>query len=150
MNSDVIALVSVIVSGLVAVISGLSQNLLQWSRLKKERTEREVELVNSSTIGVLEKLAVLQAPKYNSKHNELAVDYARFLSSYYAWEQVICSHVGSTQARKDLGDLREKVTVKIERVYADSGETVAQSIRDVAPEVAAGILQLTRLASSKL
>jgi len=88
MNSDIVALVSVITSGIVAVSHVLVPLINDQLKHRRERKIAEAESINGAATAVLGLLAVFRSGDvHTASKKSIKQVYAETLAAYYRWER---------------------------------------------------------------
>ena len=113
MNSDLVALVSVLVTGAVALSTALVQPLLNRKMEKDRRSEEQrsatIAQIRSDSTAVLGHLAFFSSgqPGVAAKANTEQV-YRDLLTTYYSWELTVWPYL-TEQERDEVKRLRSEV-----------------------------------------
>ena len=143
------AMVSVIVSGIVALSSLLVPIIIDWRKSNRGKTTVKIEKINSAALELLGHLShfrhwVWGDIEASASGFPVQQVYTDMRVKHYAWEQAAWSHLDD-HARERVRKLRRR----FERLHTESDITKNASESDL-PTLSDEILKLTHTAVKKL
>jgi hypothetical protein len=134
-NEPSIALVSVIVSGIVAISSVVFPILLnlisESSKWKREKNLHIIEIINSTTINLLDTIADFRSGDVREATGETtSKKLSDAISNYYSWERAIWQKL-NTEDQNEIKKLRKKFEDADYHSLFSDGPSLADQILDI-------------------
>lgn len=138
MDPQLVALISVITSGLVAITSGVIPFINDRFRSAAQARRDQEQALTSAAHDLLQSLAYHRSGDVQAatRRSQEAV-YSELLTHYYRWRLIVDCHIPEEQAR--MSSVGEKI---------ESHSAV--SLCELAPHIAAEIHDITRLAVGRI